>query len=93
MRLGDRTPAMGLSSPLVEKSTLSSVGIRHVDGVMMGTLNFGERTKLRHGQTSGIRFRNNEPAGVKGGYVSGIMRSAVLRRHWLAIETLEAQID
>ncbi|MER8996013.1 Xaa-Pro peptidase family protein [Mesorhizobium sp. M0678] len=75
------------------------------DGVMVDTLVFGERTRLPHGRPARHAIGNNEPAmievgGIKRGYISGILRSAVLGRHdeaeslhALAVEALEASID
>ncbi|RVC58348.1 Xaa-Pro peptidase family protein [Mesorhizobium sp.] len=69
------------------------------------TLLFGERTKLSHGSPARYPIRNNEPAfmelgGIKDGYCSGLVRSAVLGRHMeaellhdLSVEVLEAVIS
>ncbi|RWP56312.1 Xaa-Pro peptidase family protein [Mesorhizobium sp.] len=74
------------------------------DGVMLNSLNFGERTKLPHGEPRRHAIRNNEPAtvevgGIRKGYVAGVFRSAVLGRnagteslHSLAEAVLEAAI-
>ncbi|MER8772186.1 Xaa-Pro peptidase family protein [Mesorhizobium sp. M0960] len=73
--------------------------------LLMGSLSFGERTKLPHGAPASHPIRVNEPAmvelgGTKHGYPAGLLRSAVLGRHAeteylhaLAVEALEAAID
>ncbi|MER8602030.1 Xaa-Pro peptidase family protein [Mesorhizobium sp. M1339] len=74
------------------------------EGVMLNSLNFGERTKLPHGEPRRHAIRNDEPAtlevgGIRKGYVAGVFRSAVLGRnvgteslHRLAEAVLEAAI-
>lgn len=74
------------------------------EGVLLNSLNFGERTKLPHGEPRRHAIRNDEPAtvevgGIRKGYVAGVFRSAVLGHnagteslHCLAEEVLEAAI-
>ncbi|UVK49970.1 Xaa-Pro peptidase family protein (plasmid) [Mesorhizobium sp. AR02] len=94
----------GISETEVAAAIRDEVERSGGEGVMLNSLNFGERTKLPHGEPRRHAIRNDEPAtvevgGIRKGYVAGVFRSAVLGRnvgteslHRLAEAVLEAAI-
>lgn len=94
----------GITETEVALAIRSEVERAGGEGVMLNSLNFGERTKLPHGEPRRHPIQKNDPAtievgGFYKGYVAGVFRSAVLGRneeietlHSLAEEILEAAI-